>query len=237
MKKATGIIKNIFGLLIVFLAVCMMIFTVASVSTVNRTDRSFFGYRVYIVLSDSMSKTDFSAGDLIFVKEVKDYGTLKQGDIISYVSQGFGSNGETVTHKIRRAAKDEHGNPGFITYGTTTNTDDDAVVTYPYILGKYQFRIPKAGSFFNYIKTVPGYIICVFLPFFLLILSQGINCIKLFRRYKAEQLEELDKQKRELEKEREKSREMMEELKNLKKQLGDRLERPEACDETQQSDL
>lgn len=237
MKKATGIIKNIFVLLIVFLAVCMMIFTVASVSTVNRTDRSFFGYRVYIVLSDSMSKTDFSAGDLIFVKEVKDYGTLKQGDIISYVSQGFGSNGETVTHKIRRAAKDEHGNPGFITYGTTTNTDDDAVVTYPYILGKYQFRIPKAGSFFNYIKTVPGYIICVFLPFFLLILSQGINCIRLFRRYKTEQLEEIEKQKRELEKELEKSREMMEELKNLKKQLGDRLERPEACDETQQSDL
>lgn len=223
MKKALSIIKNIFVVLIVLVAVGMMIFTVVSVNTFNRSDRSLFGYKAFIVLSDSMSKTDFDAGDLIFVKEVDDYATLKEGDIVSYISQSADTYGEIITHKIRCAAKDPHGNPGFITYGTTTDTDDDMVVTYPYIIGKYQHSIPKVGAFFNYIKTVPGYIMCIFLPFFILILSQGLNCIKLFRKYKAEQLEEIEAQKKELEIEREKSKEMMEELMALKKQLGDKL--------------
>lgn len=223
MKKAFDIIKRIIVAVIVCIAVGMMIFTIISVNTFNRNDRSLFGYKAFIVLSDSMSKTDFNAGDLIFVKEVEDYTGLKAGDIISYMSQNFENYGETITHKIRKATKDEHGNPGFITYGTTTDTDDEKVVTYPYIIGKYEFNIPKVGTFFNYIKTVPGYIMCIFLPFFILILSQGLNCVKLFRQYKKEQLEELEGQKKELEKEREKSKEMMEELLALKKQLGDKL--------------
>ena len=82
MKKALSIIKNIFVVLIVLVAVGMMIFTVVSVNTFNRSDRSLFGYKAFIVLSDSMSKTDFDAGDLIFVKEVDDYATLKEGDIL-----------------------------------------------------------------------------------------------------------------------------------------------------------
>lgn len=67
-----------------------------------------------------MSKTDFDAGDLVLVKEVKDYSTLKEGDIISYISQNTENYGEVVTHKIRRITTDVSGEPGFITYGTTT---------------------------------------------------------------------------------------------------------------------
>ena len=64
----------------------MMVFTIVSVNTFDRNDRDLFGYRCYIVVSDSMSKTDFNAGDLILVKEV-DPTTLQVGDIISYQSQ------------------------------------------------------------------------------------------------------------------------------------------------------
>ena len=80
MKKALNLIKNIFVWLMVALAVCMMIFTVVSVNTFDRSDRSLFGIKMFIVLSDSMSKTDFAAGDLVLVKEV-DPKELKEGDI------------------------------------------------------------------------------------------------------------------------------------------------------------
>ena len=144
MKKVFNIIKNIFVWLVVAMAVFMMIFTVVSVNTFNRNDRSLFGYKAYIVTSDSMSKTDFSAGDLILVKKV-DPTTLKEGDIITYMSQNSDSFGETITHKIRALTTDASGNPGFITYGTTTDTDDETVVTYPYILGKYHKALPSVG--------------------------------------------------------------------------------------------
>ena len=78
MKKALNIIKNILVWLMVALAVCMMVFTVVSVNTFDRSDRSLFGFKAFIVLSDSMSKTDFDAGDLVLVKEV-DPSTLKEG--------------------------------------------------------------------------------------------------------------------------------------------------------------
>ncbi len=224
MKKILNIIKNILVGAIVVVAVGMMIFTIFSMNTFNRNDRSILGYKLYIVLSDSMSKTDFSAGDLIIVKDIVDYTALKEGDIISYTSQNIENFGETVTHKIRRAATDEYGNPGFITYGTTTDTDDEKVVTYPYILGIYKTSIPKVGTFFNFLKTTPGYIICILLPFLILILSQGINCVKLFKKYKQEQLEEINQEKEELRKEREKSQEMMAELLELKKQLKQKEE-------------
>ena len=86
MKKTLNIIKTTVVWLIVALAVFMMVFTIVSVTTFNRNDRDLFGYRVYVVNSDSMAATDFNAGDLIFVKET-DPTTLQPGDIITFVSQ------------------------------------------------------------------------------------------------------------------------------------------------------
>lgn len=149
MKKILNIVKNMLVFLVVALAVCMMIFTIVSVNTFDRIDRSIFGYKAFIVLSDSMSKTDFNAGDLVLVKET-DPALLKEGDIISYQSTNTENYGEVVTHKIRKLTTDAEGNPGFITYGTTTDTDDESVVTYSFVLGKYQGRLPGVENFFNF---------------------------------------------------------------------------------------
>lgn len=219
MKKVINIVKNILVWLVVILAVGMMIFTIISVTTFNRNDRHLFGYRAYVVTSDSMSKTDFDAGDLILVKNV-DPATLKEGDIITYMSQNPESFGETITHKIRSITKDANGNPGFITYGTTTDTDDATIVTYPYVLGRYEKAIPNIGTFFTFLKTTQGYFVCIFIPFMLLILYQGLNCIRLFRRYKREQLQEMEAERAKIQTERAESAKMMEELLALKEELA-----------------
>ena len=195
-----------------------MIFTVVSVTTFNRNDRALFGYKMFIVNSDSMAATDFDAGDLILVKEV-DPSTLAVGDIITYMSQNSESFGEAITHKIRKLTTDAEGNPGFITYGTTTNTDDEAIVTYPYILGKYQSNIPGLGTFFNFLKTTPGYFVCIFTPFMLIIIYEGIKFFTLFRRYRKEQMEEMQAERDKIEEERAANAKMLEELQALKAQL------------------
>ena len=217
--KVLKTIWSIFVWLMVVLAAGMMIFTIVSVSTFDRADRNLLGYRAFIVLSDSMSKTDFNAGDLVLVKEV-DPSTLKEGDIIAYTSQNTANYGETVTHKIRRLTTDATGEPGFITYGTTTDTDDETVVTYPYVLGKYQSRIPKLGTFFQFLKTTPGYIVCILVPFLALILIEGIRCIRLFRRYKAEQQAELKAERDKIEADRAETQRMMQELLQMKAQMA-----------------
>lgn len=218
MKKAWKIISNILVWAVVAVAVFMMIFTIISVNTFNRNDRNLFGFRFYIALSDSMSKTDFDAGDLVLVKEV-DPTTLQEGDIIAYQSQNSENYGATVTHKIRAKTTDANGNPGFITYGTTTNVDDETVVTYPFILGKYQMALPKVGTFFQFLKTPQGYIVCILIPFLLLIIYQGLNCVKIFKMYKAEQMAELQAEKDALEAQRKQSEDMMAQLLAMQKQM------------------
>ena len=218
MKKALNIIKTALVWLVVLLAVSMMIFTVVSVTTFNRNDRDLFGFKMYIVNSDSMAATNFNAGSLIFVKEV-DPSTLKEGDIITFMSQDTDSFGETVTHKIRKVTTDAEGNPGFITYGTTTDTDDETIVTYPYVLGQYKSHIPGLGFFFNFLKTTPGYFVCIFTPFMLIIIYEGVKFFNLFRRYKKEQMEEMQAEKDKIEAEKAENAKMLEELRALKAQL------------------
>lgn len=230
MKKALNTIVNIFVWLVVLFAVGMMIFTVVSVRTFDQNNRSILGHKAYIVRSDSMSATDFSAGDLILVKEV-DPSTLQAGDVIAFTSQDSSNFGETVTHKIRKTTT-VNGEPAFVTYGTTTGVDDATAVTYPYILGKYVKVFPKVGTFFSFLKTTQGYIICILIPFLLLIGYQGLNCVQLFRAYKKEQMAELQAEKDQIQKEKEETAAMMKELLELKAQLAQ--QNAETAEETKQ---
>lgn len=226
MKKVWEKLSTVLVWIVVIVAVGMMIFTVVSVNTFNRNDRSIFGYKAYIVLSDSMSATDFDAGDLVLVKTV-DPTTLAPGDIIAFTSQDEESYGQTVTHKIRSLTTDASGNPAFVTYGTTTDTDDPTPVTYPFIQGKYEFRLAKVGTFFQFLKTTQGYIVCILLPFLLLILYQGLNCVRIFRMYKAEQMAEIQAEKDALEAQRKQSEAMMAQLLEMKQQMAAQQAPPE----------
>ncbi len=220
MKKAWQILKNVFVILVAVAAVGMMVFTIISVTAFDQQDRSIFGYKAFLVMSDSMSRTDFTTDDLILVKNVEDPSAYQEGDIISFVSQDPDSRNEIVTHKIRRAAVDEYGNPGYITYGTTTDTDDRTIVTYPFILGQYRAKISGVGAFLRFLKSTPGYLVCIFIPFLILIAFQGIRCVRLFRQYKSEQQAEMAAERAALEAERAENRRMMDELMELKAKLG-----------------
>ncbi len=230
MNKTFEMIKKVFTIVVAVIAVLVMIFTIVSVTTFNRNDRKIFGFKIFIVLSDSMKATDFAAGDIVVVKST-DPMKLKEGDIISFSSQDPDKLNETVTHKIFGKTVDANGDYGFITYGTSNRTDDTTalgypydldktVVTFPYIYGKYIFHLPKLGLFFNFLKTTPGYIICILIPFLLLIGVQGLNSVKLFRRYRKEQMASMEEERAKLAEERQKSEEMMAELLKLKAQMA-----------------
>ena len=219
MTKALNIVKNLITYIVIAVAVCMMIFTVASVTMFDRIDRSIFGYRAFIVRTDSMSATDFSAGDLILTRKVDDPSTLKEGDIITFQSTDPYSYGEIITHKIRNLTTDADGNPGFVTYGTTTNTNDGTVVTYNFVLGEYKAALPGVGRFFEFLRTPMGYISCIMLPFLLFILLQAVNSVRLFKQYKREQVDAIEAERSQMEAERLESQRMKEELLKLKAEL------------------
>jgi signal peptidase I len=162
----------------------------------------------------------FNAGDIVIIKNVKDPRNLQAEEIIAFMSTNSVSYGETVTHMIREVKKTEDGRVlGYVTYGTNTGTDDEALVEPEYVLGTYAGKLPGVGNFFAFVKSVPGYIICILIPFLLLILYNGVNVIRLFRRYKREQMEVMQAERDKIDAERAEAQRMMAELMALKAQL------------------
>ena len=227
-KKILNIALKVVTWLLVAFTVFMMIFTIVTVTTVDKNDRSIFGLKFYIVQTDSMSLSDknadldvhFNAGDIVIIKNVKDPRALEAGDIIAFMSTNSVSYGETVTHMIREVKTTEDGKLiGYVTYGTNTGTDDEALVEPEYILGAYTGKLPGVGRFFAFVKSTPGYIVCILVPFLLLILYNGVNVIRLFRQYRREQMEAMQAERDKIDAERAENQRMMQELLALKAQL------------------
>ena len=239
-KKALGIVSKVLTWIVIAITVFMMIFTVFSTLTFDRNDRNLFGIRFYIVLSDSMSpsennkndKVHFNAGDIVLIKNVKDATALQPGDVIAFISQNSDSFGQTITHMIREVRTSDNGKVEYVTYGTNTGTDDEALVEPEYVLGKYAGKLPGVGHFFSFLKTTPGYIVCILVPFLLLILWQGVNTVKLFKQYKREQMADMQAEKDKIEAERAENQRMMQELLALKAQLVQQSGEAEATPDT-----
>ena len=227
-QKIMNIIsKCIVGLLIAF-SIFIMVFTIVSVTTLNKNERNLFGFRFYIVLSDSMSLSEnnkdldvhFNAGDIIISKNVKDPRSLKEGDVISFISQNTESYGDTITHMIHSVEYSETGRVlGYKTVGTNTGIVDKVLVEPEFILGTYAGKLPYLGSFFQYTKTVPGYILCILVPFVLLIAYNVVNFARLFKQYKDEQKAVLQREAAAVEDQRRRNEELLAQLQAMGIQL------------------
>jgi len=230
-KKILNIGSKVLSIMLITFTVFMMIFTLFSVFTLDKNERSLFGVRFYIVQTDSMSKSEnnkdmdvhFNAGDIILAKKPKgaeDIAKLEAGDIISFVSSDPDSWGQTITHMIHEVKRDKQGRvTEIITFGTNTGAIDPTPVDPNFVLGTYKGKIPLLGRFFAFVKSVPGYICCILVPFLLIIVYNLINVIKLFRQYKKEQSAVIQAEKDQIEKDREENQRMMAELLALKAQL------------------
>ena len=228
-KNILNLILKIASWILIGITVVIMLFTIVSMATLNKNDRNIFGYKFLIVQSDSMSPSEknadddvhFRAGDIIIIKDIENAWALQPGDVISFTSFSEVSYLETVTHMIYEVKKDNNGKVvGYGTYGTNTGAIDDTVVEPEYILGKYTGKLPAVGHLFAFIKSTPGYIVCILVPFLLLILYYGINVIKLFKKYKGEQNAILEAEKAEIAEEKRQTEQMLRELQALKEQLA-----------------
>ncbi len=233
MKKALSISVRVLTILLMIFTVGMMIFTIFSVSTFDNNKRSIFGYGFYIVTSDSMKLNEdgsnaeynvhFRAGDIIIAKRlsIEEAAQLKKGDVISFMSMNKENQGETVTHMIReKIVDDKTGAVRYRTFGTSTGANDQALVEPSFVLGTYAGKLPGVGNFFAFLKSTVGYVVCILVPFVLLIAYNGLNAVRLFKQYKNEQRAAIQAERDEIEAERRQNAEMLRQLQELQAQLN-----------------
>lgn len=180
MKKVVKRIVNIIIdiIVILILAVSILIVTLSLTSKSSGVP-NVFGVAPLSVLSSSMEDT-INTGDMILCEVTNDPSyEYEKGDIVTFP---ITVNGESVlnTHRIVEVVKDEN-----ITYYRTqgdnrkTNPEPDKdLQTSSTIVAKYTgTKIGGVGNFLSFIRTQPGFFLCVLLPMIIFFVYEAVRVI------------------------------------------------------------
>lgn len=98
-KEVKKILKTIFEIIKTLLTIVVIIMSlIIIIQRVSGDEHSFFGYRIYRVLTGSMIPK-YQIGDVLLVKETK-VEDLKVGDDVTYDGEEGNFTGMIVTHQI-----------------------------------------------------------------------------------------------------------------------------------------
>jgi signal peptidase len=153
MEKAFQFISSIFW--IFYVAFVLVSFA----TTASNSKSSPLPLRSFIVQSGSMEPT-IMTGDVIFIKPQNAY---QKDDIVTF----HDAANRTVTHRI---LSDDEGK--LTTKGDNNQATDPDPITQQNIVGKYQFRIPKAGYLLVHSQQPFGMFLLIAIPLILIVGSE-----------------------------------------------------------------
>ena len=164
-KKYANTIKKILAVILVILIYNIILIFISS----ENHRIGLFGYRAYIITSDSMEPS-IKHGDVVIVKKSKEE-NLQTGDVIT-----FEQNQELITHRIQKIEEDQTTNEKtYITKGDNNNIEDSENIKFSAIIGKCILTIPYLGNIISVLENkliVLIIILIILILFFLKIQKQ-----------------------------------------------------------------
>lgn len=141
MKKGIKIFYNIlfYGFLTILIAFLLLGFFAKK----SDSGISIGGYRVYDILTGSMSPT-IKPGNLVVVKETLPK-EVKKNDVITFKSD---ITNNVTTHRAIDIVNSD-GKTEFITKGDANNTQDPVPLDEKLLVGKVVFQVPYLGAFLS----------------------------------------------------------------------------------------
>ena len=132
---------KIIGTIIQYILIAILIFVLYNIFLVFGASKNaakatkIFGYRLFVITSESMEPT-FYEGDIIFVKETNSY---ENGDIITYTTNNVDT---PTTHRIIEVYNEN----SFLTQGDSNSFADPNPISKDNIIGEVVYSIPKIGK-------------------------------------------------------------------------------------------
>ena len=229
MKKKNGIFNNpilrtiyqifswlILGILVIA-AVFLIYYFISSKVYASKGQKYEPRFSLYTIISASM-EPNINIYDVVFTSKVDDPSTLKEGDIITFISTSTLSEGATVTHRIKNVVKTENGYK-FRTQGDNNPVADSSLVDSENILGKVIFKSPQVGRLQFLLQTKGGWLIVLLIPAMLIVV---FDIGKVIRLSNTKQVLEETLVKSEEER-KNKEKEQKEKEAKLKKELQDKF--------------
>lgn len=127
-------IKIIFNFIMTIVVIIVLLFALLNFFS-GPEKKGLFGYKGFIVLSDSM-KPSFEAGDYIIDKMV-DLKTIQVGDVVSY----YDKSDQIVTHRVVEITPQ-----GYVLQGDGNEVTDTTFVTNENYIGRQAYSVSKLGT-------------------------------------------------------------------------------------------
>ncbi len=204
-NSAKKVFSGIGTVLVTLYVILVLFFSISVFTSMGTGHPSILGNTLLYVRTDSMESDAPDAifkGDLVICSEENSYVPVEIGDIIAYRATVYQKNdaGETEEHeivRIHRVIEDRESECCFITVGDNSPDNDgdgkpdpdEQAVYYSSVLGVYNGkRIPKVGSFFEFVQSQNGILFCLVIPmaaFFIYALFKFVKAMIEFKLEKA----------------------------------------------------
>ena len=161
--------KVIQGLVYVVLALFVLVVVLQRFSD-NKI--SFFNYRMFTVISESMTPK-YKIGDILVSKET-DPSKIKVGDVISYKGMSGSFKDKIITHQVTEINKNSSGKYVFHAKGLA-NIIEDPLVYEDQLYGVVVYKTKILSLIYKIISTPLGFFLFVFIP---IVLTIGTEIIE-----------------------------------------------------------
>ena len=169
-NKIFKILKTIFNV-IVGIALAAFIIVVC-LQRFSGNKLSFFNYRMFTVVSESM-KPKYDIGDVLIAKEVEP-SEVKVGDTISYQGMHGDLANKVITHQVVKIEVDENGKYLFHAKGLA-NIVEDPVLTEDQLYGVVVYKSFILSLVYRIVGTSIGFYLFIIVPILYIIGSEVIG--------------------------------------------------------------
>lgn len=136
-----------------------------------------FGYRLYMVVSDSMTP-ELNVGDVILSRSAEGQ-TIEVGDVVTFMGQTGSQKGKIITHKVVEAPYVEDGQTYIRTRGVKEGAPLDAPIKLEYVSGIFIKKLAAIGGLLRFVMKPVGFVLVIALPLMLLTLYQLYRLAKM----------------------------------------------------------
>ena len=153
-----------------------LLFYFINIKIINK-DKISQPISIYTIVSGSMIPT-IDVYDVIINVKIDSPEDIKEGDIITFISQSSISENLTVTHRVKDIQV-VNGEYQFTTKGDNNIIQDSAPATFDKVIGRAVLRIPQLGRVQTFIASKFGWLVIVILPALYIIFKDIVKLIRI----------------------------------------------------------
>ena len=168
---------TIFALLML-LAAFLIYYVIATNIYARKGERFRPIVSLYTIISGSMLPT-IKVYDVVVNLRIDDPVKLKEGDVITFISQSKINYGETITHRINKITYN-NGTYYFTTKGDNNLVPDETPVEFNNIIGKVILKIPQLGQAQFFLLKQGSKLFLVLIPSFGILIYDLLKMLNLF---------------------------------------------------------